>query len=163
MQEERGSWQTHWGPTFRLWAFALLKIRLVLFLRPRVCRVSEHCLALRIRLNRRTRNHYGSMYFGALVIGAELIPGILSIVLAEKLGKRVSLLTTCIKAEFTKQATGDVIFTCSEGVVIEQHILASAAQNRPKVADIRVFAHRDSAQGGEAIAMFWFSVRIRAK
>ena len=81
---------THWPLTAQLWAFGALKIPLMFYLRPRILALSETSVALEVRLRRRTRNHRGTMYFGALATGAELVPGIFCNTLGRRLGRSVS-------------------------------------------------------------------------
>ena len=59
--------------------FGLTKIPLVLFVRPSVLHINDESAIIRIPFRRRTKNHLGSMYFGAMSIGVDLAGGILAI------------------------------------------------------------------------------------
>lgn len=54
----------------------LLKIPLLGFMKPRVIELTAERSIVRVALNYVTRNHLGSMYFGALAMGAELSIGV---------------------------------------------------------------------------------------
>ncbi len=53
-------------------AYSALQIPLLGFITPKVFRLNEERSEVRVRLDRRTRNHLKVMYFGALAMGAEL-------------------------------------------------------------------------------------------
>lgn len=59
-----------------LQTFSLIKIPLLGFMRPRVIELSKQRSIVRVKLGYVTRNHLGSMYFGALAMGAELSIGV---------------------------------------------------------------------------------------
>ena len=56
--------------TTRLRLWTLFRIPLLFFLRPSVLEASAARTVVRIPLTRRSRNHLGSMYFGALCAAA---------------------------------------------------------------------------------------------
>ena len=68
-----------------------------------------------IPLRRRTKNHLGSMYFGALAVGADLAGGLLAMTKAVEMKKNLGLVFKGFSADFLSRATGDVYFTCNEG------------------------------------------------
>ena len=45
---------------------------------PKIVQISDESLEIKIRLNRRTKNHLNSMYFGTLSIGADITGGFLA-------------------------------------------------------------------------------------
>ncbi|HEY8887948.1 MAG TPA: DUF4442 domain-containing protein, partial [Gallionella sp.] len=57
--------------TLGLRLFGFAKIPMMLYVRPSVMEISNERVVVRIPLTRRTRNHLGSMYFGALSVGAD--------------------------------------------------------------------------------------------
>ena len=61
---------------FFLWVFGLTKVRMIGYCRPRVINVSDTEVVLSIPLNRRTRNHVGSMYIGAMTVGVDFVTGL---------------------------------------------------------------------------------------
>ena len=57
--------------TVLLRAFGLVKIPLLFSVSPTIAELTDEKAAIKIRLNRWTRNHWNSMYFGTLAIGAD--------------------------------------------------------------------------------------------
>lgn len=112
----------YWRETLALRAFGLAKIPLLLFCMPSVVEASNEVCAVKIPLTWRTRNHLGSMYFGALAIGADCAGGLLAIFDIRKRKIPVSLVFKDFKADFLKRPTGDVVFRCTQGAEIRQWI-----------------------------------------
>ena len=93
----------------------LLKIPLMNFCKPKILYIDDHKVIVRISLRRRTKNHVGSMYFGALAVGADLTGGYLALHHTNKIKSKINLLFKDFNAEFLKRAEGDVYFECNEG------------------------------------------------
>ena len=53
-------------------AYSLLKIPALAFITPQILELGPDRGVVKVRLDLRTRNHLGVMYFGALAMGAEL-------------------------------------------------------------------------------------------
>lgn len=148
--------------TAQLWAFGALKVPLIFFLRPRVVELSPERAALRIRLSRRSRNQAGSMYFGALMSGADMVPGILAVTLGRRLHKAVSFAFKGCQAHFLRRASGDVTFVCEDGQSIEQAILASVGSQTRQEVQARVRALAGPAERQEQVAGFTLTLSVKA-
>jgi len=108
--------------TWMLRLFGITKVPLLFACRPRVTALNEQGCAVEISLNRTTRNHLGSMYFGALCIGADCAGGLLAYRLIQQSGKKVSLVFKDFEARFLKRPTGDVEFRCNQGPEIREFV-----------------------------------------
>tara|TARA_Y100001970_G_scaffold50742_1_gene64207 strand:+ start:9878 stop:10348 length:471 start_codon:yes stop_codon:yes gene_type:complete len=97
----------------------LIKIPLMHFCRPKILYIDDDKVIVRILLRRRTKNHIGSMYFGALSVGADLTGGYLALHHTNKINRKINLLFKDFNAEFLKRAEGDVHFECNEGQKIK--------------------------------------------
>ena len=97
----------------------LIKIPLMHFCRPKILYIDDDKVIVRILLRRRTKNHIGSMYFGALSVGADLTGGYLALHHTNKMNRKINLLFKDFNAEFLKRAEGDVHFECNEGQKIK--------------------------------------------
>ena len=97
----------------------LIKIPLMHFCRPKILYIDDNKVIVRILLRRRTKNHIGSMYFGALSVGADLTGGYLALHHTNKINRKINLLFKDFNAEFLKRAEGDVHFECNEGQKIK--------------------------------------------
>jgi hypothetical protein len=113
--------------TWALRAFGLLKVPLILYANPTVQELSDNVCAVKIPLTWRTKNHYKSMYIGALVIGADCTGGLLAMHHTRASDKDVRLLFKDMKAQFLKRPEGDVLFTCSNGPELKAAVQETAA------------------------------------
>ena len=105
--------------TWQIFLFGLLRIPLIFFCRPTVISISDTRLEVKIKLNRRTKNHLNSMYFGVLSVGADVTGGFLAMKLIRKSKANISLIFKDFHADFLKRAEGDVHFICKEGLAIK--------------------------------------------
>ncbi len=94
--------------------FSIFKIPLLAFCTPQVVEISEKKTIARIRLDWRTGNHLGVMYFGALSIGAELSIALKAIEKIDESKQRIDFTFKDFKAEFLKRADDHVLFICEE-------------------------------------------------
>lgn len=106
--------------TVQMWFFGLAKIPLIFYCRPKVISINDKSLIVKIKLNRRTRNHLKSMYFGVLSVGADLTGGFLAMKCIRKMDCRISLIFKDFHADFLKRAEGDVHFLCNDGLQIRK-------------------------------------------
>ena len=95
--------------------FGLTKIPLLWFCRAKIIHLDEKSVEIKIPLKRRTKNHLGSMYFGALSVGADITGGFLAMICIQNSKRKVALLVKDFKADFLKRAEGDVHFRCNQG------------------------------------------------
>lgn len=95
--------------------FGLTKIPLLWFCRPKIMHLNERSVEIKIPLKRRTKNHLGSMYFGALSVGADITGGFLAMICIQNSKRKVALIFKDFKADFLKRAEGDVHFRCNQG------------------------------------------------
>ena len=98
--------------------FGLTRIPLLFYVRPSVVEKTPQRVVIRIPLNRRTKNHHGSMYFAALAMGADVAVGLLAVELIGRQDKKVSFIFKDFNAEFHRRATADVYFSCDQGEAI---------------------------------------------
>jgi acyl-coenzyme A thioesterase PaaI-like protein len=144
-----------------LFLFGLFKIRLLLFCSPKLIRIDENEVLLRIPLNWRTRNHLGAMYFGVLAVGADIAGGFHAFSLARNKGLKISLLFKSFHAQFLKRAESDVFFHSSSGKVVAQ-MLETSKQSGERVNQtipIRAFVLQNGEE--ETVADFELEVSVK--
>jgi hypothetical protein len=115
-----------------LFFFGLLKIPLLLFVRPKILLLDEEKCRFRIKLGYFTKNHLNSMYFGVLGIGAELSIAGAAVFAVEQLGQRVDIIFKDYSCEFLKRADGHVLFCCDE-VKDVRKVIMDAAQSPDRI------------------------------
>ncbi len=150
--------------TLRLRLFGLLKIPVIFFVGPKVIEINDQRSEIEIPLNRRTRNHYRSMYFGVLAAGADLGAGLLAQYLSEKSARgKVGILFKDFKADFLKRAEANTHFICEEGEKIRQAIAKAIETQERQNLPVRVYATVPSRSGAEPVAEFVLTLSLKAK
>ena len=105
--------------TWMLRLFGFTKVAMIAYCRPRVITFDETTLEIKIPLNRRTRNHINSMYFGALSVGADITGGFLALSPIQQSKRKIILLFKDFNAKFLKRAESDVHFICKDGLAVK--------------------------------------------
>ncbi len=142
--------------------FGLTKIPLLFLVSPRVLGVSGDGSAVRIPLNRMTRNHLGSMYFGTLAIGADCVVALLAMHFIKESGKEISLVFKDFRANFLKRAEDDVVFTCDQGGEVKKLVDEAIATGERVSGPIS--AHAQNATGAqEVVAEFVLTLSLKIK
>ena len=110
---------------FYLRIISFWKIPLLFYCRPKIIFLDSNSVKFKIKLNRRVKNHLGSMYLGALAIGADITSGYFAFHYLQKYKKSISLIFKDFHADFYKRSMGDVVFTCDMGSEIKDLIESS--------------------------------------
>ena len=143
-------------------SFGLMRIPLIFFCRPKVVSISDTKLEVKIKLNRRTKNHFNSMYFGVLSVGADVAGGFLAMNLIRKNQSRISLIFKDFHADFLKRAEGDVHFICEDGLAIQNLVeiteQSGERQNLPVYITATV-----PAISNEPVAEFILTLSLKKK
>jgi acyl-coenzyme A thioesterase PaaI-like protein len=149
--------------TVFLRAFGFLKIPVLFFISPSVVEVTEQQCVVKIPLNRRTRNHLNSMYFGVLAAGADCAGGLIAMRMIQEEGNRVSLIFKDFHADFLKRAEGDVFFTCAEGTAIRDLVRKAMESGERENMPVHITATVPSKLGEEPIAQFTLTLSLKRK
>jgi acyl-coenzyme A thioesterase PaaI-like protein len=144
--------------------FGWLKIPLLASVRPSVVELSETRCVVRIPLRRRTRNHLGSMYFGALAIGADCAGGLLAMDQIKRSGGHVSLVFKSFQASFLKRPESDVYFICEAGPAIRDQV-RRALDSKDRVTEPMVIQAAVKLADGtfEPVADFTLELSLKRK
>lgn len=165
------NWVHHWiqkrlpaktHQTIFLRYFAFTKIPMLFFTRPSVVEMSEEQMVIKIGLYRKTKNHLGSMYFGALCAGADCAAGMYAMNLIQKQPERISLIFKDLKAEFFQRAEDDVYFCCRQRREIAD-LVTAAAQSGERV-DMPVHVEATvPGQSEDPVAKFTLTLSLKKK
>lgn len=101
-------------------AFSLTKVPLLFLTGAKVKEINSQSCTVQMPFKKLVKNHLGSVYFGALAIGADACVGFLA---ADKIydsKKNVNLVFKSFRAQFLKRAVGPVLFICDEGPLIDE-------------------------------------------
>lgn len=130
-------------PQFFLWYFGRFKIPMIGFLRPKLLKLTDKEIVLRLPFNKRSKNHLNSMYFGALAVGADLAGGWHGMYHANKLHYKVSLAFKSFQAQFLSRPESDVFFVSLMGdevkAMLEESKTTGLRVNKPVI--IKAYTH----------------------
>jgi acyl-coenzyme A thioesterase PaaI-like protein len=145
----------------RLWALA--KVPMLAWIRPKIVQLDDCKTVVRIPLNRRTKNHLNSMYFGTLACGADIAGALIAMRHIDKSKEKVSLVFKDFKAEFLKRPESDTLFTCADGKLVE-NLVAEAIRTGERVSEtVHVVATCPSKFGDEPVAKFELTLSLKKK
>jgi len=151
-----------WRQTFRLRCFGWLKIPLLGAVRPSVVELDDRRCVVRVPLRRRTRNHLGSMYFGALAIGADCAGGLLAAEFIRRGGIPVGFIFKSFNARFLRRPEADVYFICEEGGRIRELVDQAVATGERATGMIELRAAVRAPGGGwEPVAEFTLELSLK--
>lgn len=143
--------------------FGLVKVPLIFWVRPTVLQMDDNIVKVKIPLNRRTKNHLNSMYFGVLATGADVSGALLAMNKIQKSKRNISLAFKDFKADFLKRAHGDVHFVNTQGnelsELIEKVIETKERQNH----SLYIEAFVPSESETEPVAKFWLTLSLKLK
>ena len=140
-----------------------LKIPVLLFLGPRVLELDEDGCAIEIPLGYRSKNHLGSMYFGALHAGADLAAGLNATRLILSRHRQVKLIFKDAHAEFLKRADGDVVFRSRDGVSVRDAVEQAERTGERVTIPVEVVATVPKKYGDEPVARFTLGLSLKSK
>jgi len=144
-------------------AFGITKIPMLFFIGPVVEELSDERVVMKIPFRKRVKNHVGSMYFGALMAGADLAGGLAAIKYAADKRLKLSLVFKDAKGEFLKRAEGDTIFVCKQVKDIRRLIDQAVADGERHNMPVEVTAYVPSKEGDEPVAKFVLTASVKNK
>ncbi|RZA27049.1 MAG: DUF4442 domain-containing protein [Proteobacteria bacterium] len=142
--------------------FGWWKVPLIAYVKPKVRFVDDERVEIIIPLRRRTKNHLGSMYFGSLMIGADLAAGYYAARLIHLSGEKIDFVFKASNARFLKRPTGDVVFTCSQGAAIRALVKTAQESGERADADLQVIATVPS-DGNQVVAQMDLVLSIKKR
>ncbi len=149
--------------TLKLWVFTFFNIPLIFWLRPRVLELSNERAVVKMKLNRRTRNHVRSMYFGAICTGVDLVPGLLAMRLIKQSKQKISFVFKDFQGEFLHRAESDVYFTCEQGALIQQAVNQAIATGERQNVTLNVVTTVPDKFGSEPTGKFSLTISMKKR
>lgn len=143
------------------WYFRHFKVAMIGYLKPRLIQLSEEEIVICLPLNRRSRNHLNSMYFGALAVGADLAAGLHGFYHADLAQCKVSLVFKSFQAQFLRRPESDVYFVCSEGNTVKAMIQESRITKERVNSPIHISAYTDYPGLTNKIAEFTLELSVK--
>jgi acyl-coenzyme A thioesterase PaaI-like protein len=144
-----------------LWLFGQMQVPMIGYLRPKLIALDDKKIVIKIPLNRRSKNHLNSMYFGALAVGADLAGGFHGFYHAKLAKLPVSLVFKSFQAQFLKRPEDDVFFISEMGDCVAALIQdAKRLQQRQNTA-IKITAYTGYPDNLEAVAEFELELSLK--
>lgn len=143
----------------RLWSLA--NVPMIFWTRPRVVELSAERSEVMIPLNRRTKNHLNSMYFGVLTTGADIAAGILAQEMIRESGSKISLVFKDLKANFLKRPEADTHFVCEDGKKVKQLVNSVVRSGERMHRTLKITAFCPKTFGAEPVAEFALTLSLK--
>ena len=147
--------------TLMLRAFVFTRIPLLWWIRPTLVELSEENTIFSIPLDRRTRNHLNSMYFGALAMGGEAAVAVRVVFSARDKKQNISFVFKDFKANFLKRAEADVHFICNQGKEVDALIDLAVSTGQRQEQTFTSYAIVPSKNPDERIAEFVVTLSMK--
>ncbi len=144
-----------------LFFFGRMQIRMIGYLRPKLLELTDEKIVIRIPLNRRSKNHLGSMYFGALSVGADLAGGFHGFYHADKAGVKLSLAFKSFNAQFIKRPEEDVFFESVMGDEVAAMIKKAQESGERQNKIIKITAYTGYPEHAEVVASFELELSLK--
>jgi acyl-coenzyme A thioesterase PaaI-like protein len=143
--------------------FGLMKVPLIFWVSPSVVKMDDQQCIIKIPLNRRTKNHLNSMYFGVLCTGADIAGGLVAMNEITNSGKKVALSFKDFKADFLKRAEGDVHFVVTQIPEIKKFVAEVIKSGERMNLPVEIKAFVPSLNPTEEVATFILTLSLKVK
>jgi acyl-coenzyme A thioesterase PaaI-like protein len=151
--------KANWGLKLFAWRY----IPLIGFCAPKIVRMDSNTLEVTMPHSWRTKNHLGSIYFGALAIGADLAGAFLVFSKAKARGVNANFAFKDVQGQFLKRPQATVHFTSHDGAIIDAMIDESLASGERINKPVSVVVTCPSLHGDEPMASFTLTLSVKAK
>jgi acyl-coenzyme A thioesterase PaaI-like protein len=155
-----------WKMTKATWSlrlFAWTRVPLIAILRPTLIAADQDRCAVKIPLGWLTKNHLGSLYFGALCIGADVAGGLIVMNLIRARRSPVAFLFKDFTADFHKRAEGATVFTCRDGARLGALLDQAEASGEREEGSVEVIARVPDKLGDEPVATFRLTISMKRR
>ncbi len=126
----------------------------------RVEELTEEKAVISVKQKWFNKNPFKSIYVAILSMPAEVSTGILSMGALYKRQPSVSMLAVHMEGSFIKKATGKILFTCSDGIQLNQAVEKTIATGEP----VTVKCHSIGTNASnEVVAEFYFTWSFKAR
>ncbi len=143
--------------------FGFFQVPMIFWIGPKVIRLDESECHIEIKLNRRTKNHLNSMYFGVLSAGADIAGGLIAMKCIEDSHKKVALSFKDFHADFLKRAEGDTIFINSQGQEIKKFVDEVVRSGERMNMPLEILAFTPKYSTTEPVAKFILTLSLKVK
>ena len=140
--------------------FLFLKLPAAFWSGVRVKSISEGQCIVTVKHRWFNQNPFKSMYFAVQAMAAELTTGALVMMQIKKSEKKISMLVANNNGNFSKKATGRIIFICNDGHLIEDAIKKTIATGEGQTVWMKSIGVNEK---GEQVSEMNFEWSIKLK
>ncbi|WP_299627599.1 DUF4442 domain-containing protein [uncultured Tenacibaculum sp.] len=140
--------------------FLLFKLPSAFITGIRVKSISDEKAVIKVKHRWINQNPFKSMFWAVQGMAAEFATGILMVKSIQESGKKISMLVTNMNAEFTKKATGKIVFSCDQGNLIKEKIEEAIAT---KEGQTIMLTSEGFNEEGVSVSKFNFEWSIKVK
>ncbi|SDD47782.1 DUF4442 domain-containing protein [Niabella drilacis] len=140
--------------------FLLSRLPLALAAGLRVCAADPKACTVSVPYRWMTRNPFRSTYFAALAMAAELSTGVLAMAATLEHPVKIALLVVKLESEYFKKATGNTVFTCTDGEALRNTVQRAVDEDLPQQFTA---TSRGVNEQGVPVAVFRITWSFRAK
>lgn len=145
----------------RVWAF--FNVPMLAWVRPRVIQMDSEKVEIAIPLNRRTKNHLKSMYFGTLAAGADMAAGVALVNEISKSKSKFSFAFKAVKGEFLKRAECTTHFVCQSPSEVANLMKKAEQSGQREELPVKVTAFTPKKLGDTPVAEFELLLSVKKK
>lgn len=131
------------------------------FCQPKLLELDNEKCTIVLPLSTHTKNHLGSMYFGALHVGADCAAGMMAMRSINEAGANISLVFKDSQAQFFKRPDGDVHFTCLDGADSAAIVRQALENGERQECSMKVVATVPAKYKGEVVAEFSLTLSLK--
>jgi hypothetical protein len=140
--------------------FLLTKLPAAFFAGLRIHYFDDRKCVVRIRYSWFSQNPFQSIYFAVEAMAAEMTCGMLAFAQVYQRVPKISMLVVGTQAHFLKKATGTILFSCEDGLAIQEAIQETIATGEGKTVICKTVGTNEK---GEVVAEFNFTWSFKAK
>ena len=140
--------------------FLFTKLPAAFFAGLRIQHFDANKCVVRIRYSCFSQNPFQSIYFAVEAMAAEMTCGMLAFAQVYQSVPKISMLVVGTQANFLKKATGTILFSCEDGLAIQEAIQKTIATGEGKTVICKSVGTNSK---GEVVAEFNFTWSFKAK
>lgn len=141
-------------------AFLFLKLPAAFWCGVRVKSISKEKCITTVKHRWFNQNPFKSMYFAVQAMAAELTTGGLVMMQIKMSGRKISMLVANTNSNFSKKATGRIIFTCNDGQLIGEAIQKAISTGEGQTIWMKSIGQNEK---GEQVSEMNFEWTIKLK
>ena len=140
--------------------FLLIKLPSAYFSGIRVSGLSDENAHATVTHKWINQNPFKSLYWATQAMAAELVTGIIMMKKIQDSGKKISMLVVKQQGNFHKKATGKIVFSCSQGLEIDQALSNAIDSGEGQMLVLKAAGFN---QNNEMVSDFEFTWSVKLK